>query len=1169
MASKQFKVPINLVNLTSDPSGGIEGDIYWNSADNKLRVYYDSSWQDLVPSGGGGEASDSFKTISVTGQSSVVADSSTDTLNLVAGTNVSITTDATTDSITINSTGAYTSVDSITYPDYITFDTTPETEPTAAGSIWWNPDFETLNVQLDSSATLQVGQEHVIRVKNDSASVAIPEMRVVMFAGATGDTVEVTPALSTAAYEPQLLVGITTEEIPADGFGFVTQFGFINKVDTSTPVWSLGQLLYADPANPGLLTNVKPSAPNWTFPIAAVTRVHASTGRILVRAIPGEHLHDLVDVAIASEVADNEVLAYNSGTGTWINQTSVEAGLIDTSATAQTKSGDLTVSGIGSFNNATVTSGAASSSTTTGALKVDGGVGVTGNIYAGGNLVITGNLTVSGESTTLNTATLNVVDNIITLNSGITGSPTLNGGIEVNRGTSTDVSVVWNELLDKWEFTNDGSNYITLNQELIIYGNNATGSLIPALTPVYITSVDEISDICYIASVASTGNEAIGITTTEIASGTRGHVVISGMVENIDTSDLTSMTYYYVSSTGTLTTTPPSTGIQRIIFCIKSDEFIGKIIVLQSSDKRSYQPYDSDLVSIAALTGTSGILTTNGSGTWSVITDSSSNWNSAYTDRNKWDGGATGLDAATGRTSLGLGTMATETASNYAPIVSPSFTTPSLGVATATSINGTTVPSSKTLLITDDISVSVQAYSTTLAGINTLGSGTGFLKNTAGTWSYDNSTYLTTGNASLTYQPLDQDLTDIAALTADGVLRRSSGVWAMDSSVYLTSESDTLSSVTGRGATTSSAISITNTTQSTTPTTGALIISGGLGVSKDVWIDGDLHVNGSTATLFSRSLSTRDNLIYLNESSPTEITNAVGDGTYVTYTADNDYLPGESIRITGIDPAGYNISSGDLKTIYSATDTEFVVEKTTTGTYISGGDAYAKSAVNPDLGFAGGYNDGTYAHAGLFRDASDGVFKFFKGYTPEPDAAVNIDTAHGSFSLADISAANATFTGNVSGTWNGEVISNAKIADDLTISGGTINNTPIGATTRSTGSFTSVGIDSRLTTKTFSGNGANQTSVTDSSDPVTVSAANPDTIEYTIFLSNGTNVYSSKLIVTANGGTPISTEYAILQTSNTFGATIEISGTTSVYVTVTPTVGGTPESRLVRTVLEI
>jgi len=275
---------------------------------------------------GGGSASDSFKTISVTGQDNVVADSSTDTLSLVAGTNVSITTNATADSITINSTGNFTSVDSIKYPDYITFDTTPETEPTEAGSLWWNPDFETLNVQLDSAVTLQVGQEHVVRVKNDSASVAIPEMRVVMFAGATGDTVEATPAISTASYDPHLLIGVTTEEIPADGFGFVTQFGFINKVDTSTPGWSLGDLLYADPANAGLLTNVKPSAPNWNFPIAAVTRVHALTGRILVRTIPGQHLNDLVDVGIDSP-ADNEVLAYDTTSGTWKNQTAVEAGL--------------------------------------------------------------------------------------------------------------------------------------------------------------------------------------------------------------------------------------------------------------------------------------------------------------------------------------------------------------------------------------------------------------------------------------------------------------------------------------------------------------------------------------------------------------------------------------------------------------------------------------------------------------------------------------------------------------------------------------------------------------------------------------------------------------------------------------------------------------------------
>ena len=53
---------------------------------------------------GGGSASDSFKTIAISGQSSVVADSSTDTLTLAAGTGITLTTNASTDTITITGT---------------------------------------------------------------------------------------------------------------------------------------------------------------------------------------------------------------------------------------------------------------------------------------------------------------------------------------------------------------------------------------------------------------------------------------------------------------------------------------------------------------------------------------------------------------------------------------------------------------------------------------------------------------------------------------------------------------------------------------------------------------------------------------------------------------------------------------------------------------------------------------------------------------------------------------------------------------------------------------------------------------------------------------------------------------------------------------------------------
>lgn len=50
----------------------------------------------------------------------------------------------------------------------------------------------------------------------------------------------------------------------------------------------------------------------------------------------------------------------------------------------------------------------------------------------------------------------------------------------------------------------------------------------------------------------------------------------------------------------------------------------------------------------------SGIPIVVGGTLWGTsIPDSSANWNTAYTDRLKWDGGATELSAATGRTSLG------------------------------------------------------------------------------------------------------------------------------------------------------------------------------------------------------------------------------------------------------------------------------------------------------------------------------------------------------------------------------------------------------------------------------------------------------------------------------------------------------------------------------------
>jgi hypothetical protein len=108
-----------------------------------------------------------------------------------------------------------------------------------------------------------------------------------------------------------------------------------------------------------------------------------------------------------------------------------------------------------------------------------------------GDVVVGGNLTVNGTTTTLNTETLAIEDNIVVLNSNVTGSPTTNAGIEVERGTSSNVSVRWNETSDKWELTEDGSTYLEIATDL-------------DLSTIVITSLDDIADVS--ASTAVSGD---------------------------------------------------------------------------------------------------------------------------------------------------------------------------------------------------------------------------------------------------------------------------------------------------------------------------------------------------------------------------------------------------------------------------------------------------------------------------------------------------------------------------------------------------------------------------------------------------------------------------------------------------------------------------------------
>ena len=86
----------------------------------------------------------------------------------------------------------------------------------------------------------------------------------------------------------------------------------------------------------------------------------------------------------------------------------------------------------------------------------------TGDSPTFNNLILDGNLTVNGTTTTVNSNTVNIGDNIIVLNSDESGTPSQDAGIEVERGSSTNVRFQFKESTDRWQFSNDGSTYFNL-----------------------------------------------------------------------------------------------------------------------------------------------------------------------------------------------------------------------------------------------------------------------------------------------------------------------------------------------------------------------------------------------------------------------------------------------------------------------------------------------------------------------------------------------------------------------------------------------------------------------------------------------------------------------------------------------------------------------------------
>jgi len=183
----------------------------------------------------------------------------------------------------------------------------------AGANLSWNAVEGTLDLAYDG-VTLQVGQEQHFYAK---ATEAIANGEVVVFAGAQGDHLLVSRAdVSVSGFTEEWVIGVATEDLAANEFGYITSFGKVRGLDTSA--FSEGDLLYLDVNNPGQLTNIEPTKPNHVILIAAVSRSHLEEGTIFVRPSYREAFGELHDVNITTP-AEGNLVAYDSATSTWVN----------------------------------------------------------------------------------------------------------------------------------------------------------------------------------------------------------------------------------------------------------------------------------------------------------------------------------------------------------------------------------------------------------------------------------------------------------------------------------------------------------------------------------------------------------------------------------------------------------------------------------------------------------------------------------------------------------------------------------------------------------------------------------------------------------------------------------------------------------------------------------
>ena len=114
-----------------------------------------------------------------------------------------------------------------------------------------------------------------------------------------------------------------------------------------------------------------------------------------------------------------------------------------------------------------------------------------------GEVTIEGDLTVKGTTTSVNSNEVNIGDSIILLNSDETSTPSQNGGIEIERGTSDNVRFVWDEVNDRWSaeiYDTTTSAFISAKLTANEFIGDVTGNITGQVTDISNFTTDDLTE---------------------------------------------------------------------------------------------------------------------------------------------------------------------------------------------------------------------------------------------------------------------------------------------------------------------------------------------------------------------------------------------------------------------------------------------------------------------------------------------------------------------------------------------------------------------------------------------------------------------------------------------------------------------------------------------------